>query len=289
MQITLDQARALDALATHGTFQGAAAAMHKVHTAVLYSLKGLEAQTGLTLLDRRGYRTKLTPAGEKILGHCRALLAAERELLRASEEIRSGWEPSLRVVFDGVFPAAPILHVLRELKRERAPTRVEVSSDFLSGVEDRFVREEADLMISVLPPRMTGLEVLKLPRLTARLMAHRSHPLAKAKGTLSAQRLVEHLFLTVRGSDPRLQLSTAQLEQQSTVRLSDFHAKKAAILEGIGFGWLPDWLTVEELRRGALVPLKVRTGSVHAFEPRLYRRPGAPARAASKLIAALTG
>ena len=52
MVVTLDQARALDALALHGTFAKAAAALHKQHTAVLYALRTLEAQTGLALLDR---------------------------------------------------------------------------------------------------------------------------------------------------------------------------------------------------------------------------------------------
>jgi DNA-binding transcriptional LysR family regulator len=76
----------------------------------------------------------------------------------------------------------------------------------------------------------------------------------------------------VRGSDPRLQLSTAPFDEQSSVHLSDFHSKKAAILAGIGFGWLPDWLIEKELARGELVALELPQGSVHAFEPRLAHR-----------------
>jgi len=79
MNVTLEQARALDALARHGTFAAAAKALHKGHTAVLYALRTLEEQTELALLDRRGYRTRLTAAGERVLEHCRKLLAAERD------------------------------------------------------------------------------------------------------------------------------------------------------------------------------------------------------------------
>jgi hypothetical protein len=60
MAITLEWARALDALDRAGTLVGAAAQLHKGHTAVLYALGQLEAQTGLALLDRRGYRLRLT-------------------------------------------------------------------------------------------------------------------------------------------------------------------------------------------------------------------------------------
>ena len=52
MHVSLEQARALDALARHGTFVAAADALHKGHTAVLYAVQSLERQTGLTLLDR---------------------------------------------------------------------------------------------------------------------------------------------------------------------------------------------------------------------------------------------
>jgi DNA-binding transcriptional LysR family regulator len=287
MHVTLEQARALDALATHGTLQAAGKALHRVHTAVLYAVRGLQAQSGLLLLDRKGYRTKLTPEGEKVLEHCRRLLAAERELVAACARMRSGWEPQLKVVFDGIFSSAPILAVLGALRKQGAPTRIQVSVDHLDGVEQRFVAEDAQLMISVLPTTLKPMVQVRLPGLSARLVAHRRHPLAKTAAPAALEALAGHVFLTVRGSDPRLQLSTSELEQSSTVQLSDFHAKKAAILQGIGYGWLPEWIMARELARGELVTLKLRRGSTHAFEPRLYHRPGQLGNAAMRLLEAL--
>lgn len=289
MHVTVDQARALDAFARAGTLQGAAAQLHKAHTAVLYALRQLEKQCGLELFDRKGYRTRLTAAGEQVLVHCRRLLTAERGLADACAELHSGWEPSLKVVFDAVYPSEPLLELVRVLRAEKAPTRMQVSVDSLDGVEQRFEREEAHVMISVLPPRGEGLAVVKLPGLVARLVAHRSHPLARRKRPLSREELGGHVFLTVRGSDPRLGLSTAQLDSQSSVHLSDFHAKKAAIVGGIGFGWLPDWLIEQELKDGVLVALDLPHGSVHAFEPHLAHREGQLGRAARRLVEALIG
>ncbi|MBZ4416874.1 LysR family transcriptional regulator [Myxococcus sp. RHSTA-1-4] len=290
MNVTLEQARALDALARHGTFAAAAGALRKGHTAVLYALRTLEEQTELTLLDRRGYRTRLTPAGERVLEHCRKLLAAERELEAACAEIRSGWEPTLRIVFDGVFPAEPLLRIVKELRAEGAGTRFHVSAEFLAGVEAAFAREEADLMVSVIPPTLPGLRTYRLPELKAVLVAHRSHPLAKRRGVLKDEELAEHLLLTVHGSDPRLQLSTASLETRSTVHLNDFAAKKVAIMEGLGYGWLPEHLVTRELRRGELKALKLARGSTHAFQPQLHHRTGVkPGRAARRVVQVLTG
>ena len=47
MNVTLDQARTLDAFAREGTLQAAAKRLSKGHPAVLYALKQLEQQTGL--------------------------------------------------------------------------------------------------------------------------------------------------------------------------------------------------------------------------------------------------
>ncbi|MFO0595775.1 MAG: LysR family transcriptional regulator [Myxococcaceae bacterium] len=288
MNVTLDQARTLDAFARAGTLQAAARLLHKGHPAVLYALKHLETQTGLALFDRSGYRTRLTAAGDAVLSHCRAMLAAERALKETCSVLQSGWEPVLRVVFDAIVPLTPFLSLVRDVRSAKAPTRVTLSVDSLDGVTQRFEQEQAQVMVTVLPVETSpSLEVRSLPKLRARLVAHRTHPLAKLT-KVTPEVLAEHVLLTVRGSDPRLRLATAELDRQSTVHVSDFHSKKAAIAEGLGFGWLPDWLIERELERGELRPLKLTQGAVHVFEPRVVVRTSHAGRASRALVTHLT-
>lgn len=288
MNVTLDQARTLDAFAREGTLQAAAKRLHKGHPAVLYALKHLEAQTGLTLFDRTGYRTRLTGAGDEVLKHCRAMLEAERALEVTCAVLKSGWEPVLRVVFDAIVPLTPFLSLVREVRAAKAPTRTLLSVDSLGGVASRFEAEDAQLMVTVLPVDASpSLEAHRLPKLRARLVAHKAHPLARMK-KVTREALSEHVLLTVRGSDPRLNLATAELDTQSTVHLSDFHAKKDAIVDGLGFGWLPDWLIERELQRGELIPLKLPQGSVHVFEPVVVVRSANAGNATRLLLQRLT-
>lgn len=288
MNVTLDQARTLDAFAREGTLQAAARRLHKGHPAVLYALKQLELQTGLTLFDRSGYRTRLTHAGDEVLKHCRAMLDASAALETACTILQSGWEPQVRAVVDAVVPLAPFLSFIQKLRQARAPTRVVLSVDSLEGVAGRFEAEAAQVMVTVLPVTPNpSLEVHPLPRVKARLVAHRTHVLARAKKVTRAD-LAEHVLLTVRGSDPRLQLATAELDMQSTVHLSDFHAKRDAIAAGLGFGWLPDWLIEKELARGELVPLRLGTGAVHAFSPSVVVRSANLGKATRLLVDTLT-
>lgn len=272
MPITLDQARALQALAEYGTFEAAASALHKGHSAIVYAIKNMEAQLELKLLDRQGYRTKVTPAGERVLEASRKLLSAERELESACTELRTGWEPRVRIVFDGIFPADPILRVVQELALAKAKTRIEVSTAFLASVEESFLKNSAEMMISVVPVSTAGLRITKLESLRAILVAHKTHPLAQGKGRKERSDLDKQVLLTVRGSDPRLELSTSVLEPSFSVELNDFQAKKTAILSKMGFGWLPEYLISSELRSGLLREVRWEGASVQAIAPKLYHR-----------------
>lgn len=290
MTLTLEQARALDALARHGTFAKAAAALKKQHSAVLYALRVMEEQTGLALLDRSGYRTRLTPAGELVLARCRRLLDEARELEVLCEVMRTGWEPRLGVVFDGIVDATPILRVVGELARAHASTSLHVTAEFLGGVESAFVRGDADLMISVLPPRALSLSSRALAPLGARLVAKRGHPLVKRGKRVSDDDLRREVLLVVRGGDPRLRLPTAGLDVGTVVSLNDFHAKKTAIAEGSGYGWMPEHLIRRELAAGALAPVAWRGGSTYTYRPHVYYRADrALGRAATRVVEALTG
>ncbi len=277
MHLTLEQARAFDALARHGTLTKAAASMKKRHSAIVYSLKQLELQTDLALLDRSGYRIRFTSAGERVLGECRKMLHAAENLERTCRAIKTGWEPRVRVVFDGIYPVSAILGAIKAMAG--VPTHVEVFADFLDGVERAFVERDADLVISVLPPK-EALERARLPPLVARLVAHRDHPLAK-KRRVTERDLHAWPLLTVRGSDPRLALPTSRLERQASMHLNDFHTKREAILAGLGYGWLPEYLDSPKLG-----PVRFVSGDRHVFRPHVAWRGERDLGRAAKLVVA---
>ena len=102
VDVTLEQLRALDALARTGTFAAAAAALGRGHTSVLYLIRTLEDALGFAVVDRSGYRTALSAHGRRVLAGARELLAAEADLTAMVRELRAGWEPTLTVVFDGI-------------------------------------------------------------------------------------------------------------------------------------------------------------------------------------------
>jgi len=272
MDVTLEQARTFDAVVRLGSFAKAAEALHKVHSAVLYGVNGLEAAVGLPLFDRSGYRAVLTPLGARVHAQCLRLLEAERELAVLCEVARAGFEPTLRVVFDGLLPVAPILAAVRRVTAVSPRTRVSLSSEFLADVEARAEREQAEVMITVVPPLATIGPETSLPALTSWLVVAASHLLADLK-RLRAEHLEAHPFLTVRASDQRLTMSTSSLDKASAFKLGDFHAKRQALIAGMGWGWMPAYLVDDDVARGRLVVLKFGpTRGRHVFRPVLQVR-----------------
>ncbi|MFB6358916.1 MAG: LysR family transcriptional regulator, partial [Thiohalorhabdaceae bacterium] len=74
MSLSLEGLEVLDAIDRRGSFAGAAAELHRVPSAVTYTVRRLEEGLGVTLFDRTGNRATLTEAGRAVLEGGRPIL-----------------------------------------------------------------------------------------------------------------------------------------------------------------------------------------------------------------------
>lgn len=289
--ITLDQLAVLDAIAAEGSFAAAARALHRVPSAVSYTIKGLEAQLDVALFNREGHRAELTPEGLRLLEHARAVLREARELEEVAGRLTQGWESELHVVVDGVLPMGPITQVLRAFADDAVPTRLRIDVESRYGVPDRFEADAADIMLLLEFDDDSGtLDWRPLPDLPMVLLAAPGHALAR--GTpIDRATLQTFPELVVRDSSPRFaeRDPEAFLGNRNLVYLSDFHTKRLGLLAGAGFGWMPQHLVAGDLAAGTLVPVLLDEGHTWTYHPRLVTRHGRPlGRAGQRFVDALT-
>lgn len=270
-RITLEEAKTLEAFAKYKNIAKTALFLKKANSAVVYSLDSLERKSGLKLLDRSGYRTEILPAGERVLEACQVLLSASDQLKVMCEELKSGWESDLNLIIEGIVPIDPILRGIKSLSDQKSPTRFQLQVEFMNEVESTFLKTGANLMISVMPPEQAVLSSVFLFDFPAYLVASRKHSLVN-KGKVSLKNLKEFPLLTVRGSNPKLNMTTAPIESHFKIQFNDFHTKKSAIENGLGFGWLPEYLIKEELRSGKLKLIEWEKSNRHLFKAHLYHR-----------------
>jgi len=102
--LTLDALRVLDAIARRGSFAAAADELHRVTSAVSYTVQKLEEDLGIPLFDRSGQRAKLTAAGQLLIERGHELLMAASQLASDARAVASGWEPQLTIALDVVYP-----------------------------------------------------------------------------------------------------------------------------------------------------------------------------------------
>ncbi len=260
MKHSLDQLLVLEAIERLGTFAKAAEELHRVPSAVSYSVKTMEEQLGLTLFERLGNRAQLTAQGRRILAAGRQVLQQAEELERLAFVMREGWEPELHVVVDGVYPMEPLARALRALAEAGAPTRVRLDVEYQEGVPERWQQDRADLMIILdFDPEGDPLQMQALPTLEMVLVA--------------APGAQPHYELVVRDSALRYRRAPKAAFEggDNVVHLSDFHGKRLALLAGVGQGWMPLHLVQGDLDSGAL---GLVAGKRWTYHPRAVWRSG---------------
>ena len=70
-----DLLRTFVAVAEHRSFTRAAAALHRTQSAASTQIRRLEDKLGAPLLHRSTAHVEMTPAGERLLGYARQMLA----------------------------------------------------------------------------------------------------------------------------------------------------------------------------------------------------------------------
>lgn len=287
MDLDLDSLEALDAVVKAGGVAKAAERLHKAQSAVSYQLKKLERALNLTLLDRDGYRVTLTPAGETVLAEGRRLLAQARQVEGLARRFAEGWEPRLSVVIDGILPLEPVFEALRLLADQAVPTRVTVKVEFLYGVQHRFEKDQADLMLVKDYQPHASLQARLLPEVECVLCVAQTHPLATLPA-VTLDELQRHVELSVQDSSDRGD-DRHMFGGDRVFYLSGFIAKKQALLMGLGFGWMPRDLVRGELKAGLLKEVAYDGGSRYRFTPQLVSRLDRPLGPTGRLLAETLG
>src|SRR2546429_183350 len=123
-KLSLEALQVLDAIDRKGSFAAAAEDLHRVPSAVTYSVRQLEQSLGIELFDRRGHRAVLTDAGTELLSHGRELLKAAADLECRVQQVARGWESELRIAVDTVIGVERVLRLVGEFYDQKSGTRV---------------------------------------------------------------------------------------------------------------------------------------------------------------------
>lgn len=255
MRLSLDALEVLDAIDRHGSFAAAAKALHRVPSALSYSVQKLEQDLDVTIFDRRGHRAVLTEAGRELLAQGRHLLAAAASLEGRVRQVARGWEAELVIAVNDILPMAPFFGLCRDFYAGHRDTHLRLRREVLSGTWDALADGRADLAVGVTgDPPGGGYLVERLGEMDFLFVMAPDHPLAGCAEPLVAADRRRHRAVAAADSSRGLPArSVGLLAGQETLTVPDLQAKMAAQTAGLGVGYLPRWLVAPEIAAGRLV------------------------------------
>lgn len=256
MKLSLDALLVMDAIDRKGSFAAAAHELHRVPSAVTYTVQKLEQDLDVPLFDRRGHRAKLTAAGHELLNEGRHLLRAAGDLEARVKRVATGWEAELRVACDGIIPSAVMLGLARDFHAQATRTRLRFSTEVLGGCWDALASGRADLAIGASGdgPAGGGYQTRALGEIDWVFAVAPAHPLATAAEPLTRADILAHRAISVADSSRNLPpRTTGLLSGQETLTVPDTATKLRAQVMGLGVGYLPQCLATTAATKGELV------------------------------------
>ena len=264
---SIEQLRAIIAVAETGGFTAAARRIGRVQSAVSQSVAATERQLGLTLFERARKRVEPTPEGRAVVAHARRILAELGELVGSARALQEGEEAELSFVCDAVFPMHALVELCQRLQQSFPRTALRIGTETLGPVVDEVASERYDLGVAGPAPALPeSLRATFVGHVTMVPVVAASHPLAQIDRPLRHDELDRHVQVVLASRDD----STPDIAVVSrrTWRVHDLHAKQALLRAGLGWGNLPAPMIEADVDAGALVKLRVA-----AWSPDEHRLP----------------
>jgi DNA-binding transcriptional LysR family regulator len=253
---SLHHLQCFDAVVTEGSFQAAAAKLHRTHPSVFAAVKKLEAQLGLRLFERSGYRVSLTDAGRSLHTKTRLLLGEAAALRGHAAQLAAGEESELRVVIGDLSPLPETLGMLRHFFATCPGTRLHLHFEAIAGPWERLFDGDADLIIHHIDktdPRLDFVDLGCVSVVPVTAPGFLDFPLTDAITPEQMRSYAQCVIRdTARHSPPR---NYYLIEGAHSSTVSDQLMKKEIILQGMGWGHMPHFLIERELRDGSLLDL----------------------------------
>ena len=267
MKISIEALLTLDAIDRKGSFAAAAHELHRVPSAITYTVQKLEEDLDVLLFDRRGHRAALTAAGRELLAEGRHILRAAGELEAHVKRVATGWEAELRIAHDDIIPVRAILALAQIFHRQQCGTRLRIAAEVFGGCWDALAAGRADLVIGASGdgPAGGGYTSRLLGELEWVFAVAPDHPLAAAPEPLAPDAILTHRAVAVADSSRNLPPRTAGLlTGQETLTVHSMSAKLLAQQMGLGVGHLPRVVAQREAAAGTLVIKQTDEGRLAA-------------------------
>ncbi|PKI17330.1 LysR substrate-binding domain-containing protein [Colwellia sp. 12G3] len=254
--ITIEALVVLDAIEFRGSYAAAAEQLNKVPSALSYIVQKLEEQLNVTLFERQGRRSVLTPAGKHLLVEGRKVLSAMNTLSEQTQTIANGWETKISIACDSILDITPVFSVVGCFLEEHQNIEIDVQEEVMNGSWEALIEDKVDLVIGAPAPVpiQKGIRAIKIGELQQVLVVNKNHQLAQIKQPVNTLELAKFRSVVVHDSaQHEIPRTVNIIEGSRHFYVTSLNQKIAAITAGVGIGYLPKDLIQSLVENGELV------------------------------------
>lgn len=252
----------VDAVARTGSFTAAAVELHRVPSAISYTVKQLEEWLAVPLFQRRHRDVVLTDAGRVFIQEGRSVIKKMLATRRQCQQVANGWRGQINIAVDRIVKPQRTRQLVVDFYRHFPDMELHLSAEVFNGVWDALADGRVDVAIGATQAIPVGgrFAFRNMGAVNWRCVVGAGHPLAALPGEISEEAIRDWPSLVIEDTSRALpKRTTWTLDNQRRLVVPDWESGFDCLLAGLCVGMVPGHFAQPLLKSGALHELTLET------------------------------
>ncbi|MEJ2763741.1 DNA-binding transcriptional activator PunR [Photobacterium sp. MCCC 1A19761] len=251
-----NELQVIDVVARRGSFSAAAEELHKVPSAISYTVRHVEERLAVALFVRLHRQVQLTPAGNYFVEEARQLIKQMEQVKLQTQRVANGWSQNVSVALDTVVRESRVNTLVRDFYRHFPDVELHLSMEVFNGVWDALADGRADLVIGATAavPVSGTFDYRDMGTLGWTFVVAPDHPLATAETALEPEALAKYPAICLEDTARVLpKRVTWLMDNQRRIMVPNWHSAMQCLKAGLGITVVPEHMARPRIAAGELV------------------------------------
>jgi len=249
----------IDSVARNGSFSGAAQELHRVPSAISYSVKQVEEWLAVDVFERRHRDVVLTPSGEHFLAEARSVIKKMNGTRQQCQQLANGWRGRFSVAIDRIVKQSRVEQLVLDFYRHFPDVELHISDEVFNGVWDALADGRVDMAIGATQavPVSGRFSVRDMGKLSWRCVVAKDHPL-RGQTFIREEDLRVWPSLVIEDTSRVLpRRDTWTLDNQRRLVVPNWSVGIRCVQSGLCVAMVPSHIATLYLKQGTLVELPI--------------------------------
>lgn len=248
--------KVIDVVARLGSFSAAAKEIHKVPSAISYTVRLMEERLSVNLFVRLHREVKLTTAGIYFVEQARDLLKQMENIRLQTQRVANGWTKNISIALDNVVGEGHVSKMVGDFYRAFPDVELHLSMEVFNGVWDALADGRVDIAIGATTAIPVGGSFARrdMGSLAWKFVVSRNHALANIEHKLSVDQLIEYPAICLEDTSRTLpKRMTWLMDNQRRIMVPNWYSALQCLRDGLGICLVPAHIAIPFIQSGELV------------------------------------